>query len=62
MDGTPAGHKSVYVASKSDKYTIIVDTYGKLRWQEGKADGHPLLCIVSEHVSEELLLLPILID
>ena len=48
MEGTPIGHKSVYVASKSDEYTIIVDTYGKLRWQEGEADGHPLLCIVSE--------------
>ena len=34
---------------------IIVDTYGKLRWQEGEADGHPLLCIVSEQVSEEYL-------
>ena len=48
MEGTPIGHKSVYVASKSDEYTIIVDTYGKLRWQEGEADGYPLLCIVSE--------------
>ena len=55
MEGTPIGHKSVYVASKSDEYTIIVDTYGKLRWQEGEADGHPLLCIVSERVSEEYL-------
>ena len=55
MEGTPIGHKSVYVANKSDEYTIIVDTYGKLRWQEGEADGHPLLCIVSERVSEEYL-------
>ena len=45
MEGTPIGHKSVYVASKSDEYTIIVDTYGKLRWQEGEADGYPLLCV-----------------
>lgn len=55
MEGTQLGHKSVYVASKSDEYTIIVDTYGKLRWQEGEADGYPLLCIVSERVSEEYL-------
>ena len=55
MEGTPIGHKSVYVANKSDEYTIIVDTYGKLRWQEGEADGHPLLCIVSEQVSEKYL-------
>lgn len=39
MEGTSIGHKSVYVASKSDEYTIIVDTYGKLRWQEGKLTG-----------------------
>lgn len=39
MEGTPIGHKSVYVASKSDEYTIIVDTYGKLRWQEVKLTG-----------------------
>ncbi len=38
MEGTPIGHKSVYVAQKSDEYTIIVDTYGKLRWQENEAD------------------------
>ena len=54
MEGTPIGHKSVYVANKSDEYTIIVDTYGKLRWQEGEADGHPLLCIVSEQVSRNI--------
>ena len=53
MEGTSIGHKSVCVASKSDEYTIIADTYGKLRWQEGEADGYPLLCIVSERVSEE---------
>ena len=55
MEGTPIGHKSVYVANKSDEYTIIVDTYGKLRWQEGEADGHPLLCSGREQVSEKYL-------
>lgn len=55
MDGKPIGHKSVYVAQKSDEYTIVVDTCGKLRWQTHEADGHPLLCIVSEQVSEEYL-------
>lgn len=55
MDGKPTGHKSVYVAQKSDEYTIVVDTCGKLRWQTNEAEGHPLLCIVSEQVSEEYL-------
>ena len=33
--GTPIGHKSVYVASKSDEYTIIVDTYGNCAGRRG---------------------------
>lgn len=55
MEGTPIGHKSVYVAEKSSEYTIIVDTYGKLRWHSNEADGHHLLCIVSEQASEKYL-------
>lgn len=55
MEGSPIDHKSVYVARHSDEYTIVVDTHGKLRWQTDEADGHPLLCIVSEQVSEAYL-------
>lgn len=55
MEGNPIGHKSVYVARKSEEYTVIVDTHGKLRWQTNEADGYPLLCIVSEQVSKEYL-------
>lgn len=55
MEGNPVGRTSIYVAVKSDEYTIVVDTHGKLRWQTNEADGHPLLCIVSEEVSEEYL-------
>lgn len=50
-----AGQESVYVARQSEEYTIIVDTHGKLRWQANEADGHPLLCIVSEQVTETYL-------
>lgn len=53
--GIAVGQESVYVSQASDEYTIIVDTYGKLHWQANEADGHPLLCIVSEQVSEAYL-------
>lgn len=55
MAGNPTGKESYFIAQESDEYTIIVDTYGKLSWQCNEADGHPLLCIVSEQVSEEYL-------
>ena len=55
MEGTSIGHKSVYVASKSDEYTIIVDTYGNCVGRRVKLTVIPLLCIVSEQVSEEYL-------
>lgn len=53
--GNTAGQESVYVARQSEEYTIVVDTHGKLRWQANEADGHPLLCIVSEQVTETYL-------
>lgn len=55
MVGKKIGRKSVHVARQSDEYTIIVDTHGKLHWQANEADGHPLLCILSEQVSETYL-------
>lgn len=53
--GKAVGKESVHVAVASDEYTIVVDTCGRLRWASGEADGHPVLCIVSEKVSEEYL-------
>lgn len=47
--------ESVNVAVKSDEYTIVVDTHGKLQWNANNADGFPILCILSENVSEEHL-------
>lgn len=49
------GEESVYVAAESDEYTIVVDTNGCLLWQANEADGHPLLCIMSENVTAEHL-------
>lgn len=44
------GEESVNVATKAEEYTIVMDTHGCLQWQAAKADGHPLLCILSEDV------------
>lgn len=49
--GNPVGQESVHVACCSDEYTIIVDTYGRLQWASGAADGYPVLCILSEQVT-----------
>ena len=51
----PVGTESFYVARRSEEYTITVDTHGRLRWLSDEADGHPLLCIVSENVTEKHL-------
>lgn len=53
--GVPIGYESIYIARQSEEYTIVVDTYGKLHWQSDEADGYPILCIVSEQVSESYL-------
>lgn len=53
--GTPVGHEAFSVCRKADEYTITVDTHGKIRWKSNEADGHPLISIVSEDVSEEYL-------
>lgn len=53
--GNAIGQESVHVARQSEEYTIVVDTKGRLRWASGEADGHPLLCITSEQVSETYL-------
>lgn len=50
--GAAINRESVHVARHSEEYTIVIDTYGKLRWQSGEADGQPILCIISEQVSE----------
>lgn len=54
-DSTPVGMTSVYKAVESDEYMIAVDTHGKLRWPTSEIDGVPLVCIVSEQVSQEYL-------
>lgn len=46
------GRESVHVACRADEYTIVVDTHGRLQWASGEADGHPVLCILSEKATE----------
>ncbi len=55
LEGKTVGRESVHVAKASEEYTIAVDTCGRLRWTSGEADGHPLLCIVSEKVTDGYL-------
>ena len=51
----PVGKPSVHVAVESDAYMVAIDTRGRLRWPSSQIDGRPLVCIVSELVSEEYL-------
>ena len=51
----PVGMPSVHIAVESDAYMIAVDTNGRLRWPAAEIDGIPLVCIVSEKVSQEYL-------
>lgn len=53
--GTPVGHEAFFVCRKADEYAITVDTHGKIRWKSNEADGHPVISIVTEDVSEEYL-------
>lgn len=51
----PVGKPSIHVAVKSDAYMVAIDTRGRLRWPSPEIDGTPLVCVVSEQVSEEYL-------
>ncbi|MDO4576127.1 MAG: dihydrofolate reductase family protein [Planctomycetia bacterium] len=55
MSKNRVGKPSVHVAQKADSYAVAVDTLGKLRWKTNALEGDPLICIVSEEVSEEYL-------
>ncbi len=54
-DPTPFGMTAVYKAVDSEEYMVAVDTHGRLRWPASEIDGVPLICIVSEQVSQEYL-------
>lgn len=51
----PVGRMSVHVAEESDAYMVSVDTMGRLCWNSNRIDDVPLICIVSEMVTEEYL-------
>lgn len=55
MEGEPMGHTAMHMALRAPEYTLVADTLGKLRWNSDTADGMPLLCIVSEQVSQGYL-------
>ncbi len=51
----PVGKPSVHLAVKSPRYTVAVDTQGRLRWPSAEVNGAPLICLVSEQVSQAYL-------
>ncbi len=51
----PVGKPSVHIAVQSERYTVAVDTRGRLRWPSSTINGAPLICIVSEQVSQAYL-------
>lgn len=53
--GTPVGHEAFSVCRKADEYAITVDTHGRILWKSDEADGHPIISIVTEEVSQEYL-------
>src|SRR3954470_6533721 len=53
----PAGPQPVFVARRAKSYATCVDTLGKLRWRGGDLDGDHLVCVVSEKVPEDYLVM-----
>ncbi len=51
----PVGRPSVHIAVQSERYTVAVDTLGRLRWPAAVVNEAPLICIVSEQVSQAYL-------
>ena len=53
--GEPLGKEAVHKAENAEGYTVVADTRGTLGWREGKADGRPLLILLSERVGQNYL-------
>lgn len=51
-DSTPIGREAVHCSRKATKFTIAIDTHGRLRWPENEFDG-ALLVITSQSAPEE---------
>jgi len=53
----PAGPQPLHVARRAQSYAISVDTVGKLRWSKSNIYGDHLICVLSERVPEDYLIL-----
>ena len=53
--GEPIGKEAIHKAENAEGYTVVADTRGTLGWREGKADGRPLLILLSERVGQNYL-------
>ena len=51
----PIGHEAYHVATRSEGYTIVIDSQGTLTYRETTIDGKPLLVIVGEDCSKVYL-------
>lgn len=50
--GTGLAAECFHQAVQAEEYTIVVDTRGRLQFNQSQADGHPLLVVMSEQVTE----------
>ncbi|MDO4551328.1 MAG: dihydrofolate reductase family protein [Planctomycetia bacterium] len=49
------GVSSVHVAQKADSYAICADTFGKLNWASNMLEGEPIICVLSQQVTDDYL-------
>lgn len=57
LTNTPAGPRPVHVARRAESYAISVDTNGKLKWSSNDLSGDHLICVVSERVATDYLVM-----
>lgn len=55
VDETPIGRAETYVAEKSERYTVAVDTHGRLAWPSRQSLDAPLVVITSQKAPEAYL-------
>lgn len=54
-DSTPLGKEGFFKAADAAGYEVVVDTHGKLLWQDAAGMEKPYLIITSEQVPQEYL-------
>ncbi len=52
---TPLGKEAFYKATTANGYEVVVDTHGRLLWEDQRDARRPILVLTSESVSQEYL-------